>query len=118
MKCNKTLNRYGHPGLKENIFLALSCRRRVKIIELLSSGEKTTQYINEHLDIHPSVISRHLNMLLSVGLISVKREGASAYWSLSEKRVVDLLSTAEEIVRDIIKERKNFYKALEDAGND
>jgi DNA-binding transcriptional ArsR family regulator len=118
MKCNKTLNRYRHPSLKENIFLALSCRQRVKIIELLSSGEKTTQYINEHLDIHPSVISRHLNMLLSAGLISVRREGVGAYWSLSGKRVVDLLSTAEEIVKDIIKERKKLYKALENADND
>ena len=118
MKCSKTSERYGRIGLRENIFLALSCRRRVKIIELLSSGEKTTQYINEHLDIHPSVISRHLNMLLSSGLISVRREGASAYWSLSEKRVIDLLSTAEEIVRDIVKERKNFYRSLEYKEND
>ena len=118
MKRNETAERYGRPGLRKNIFLALACKRRVKIIEMLSSGEKTTQYINEHLDIHPSVVSRHLNILLSAGLISVKREGVSAYWSLSEKRVIDLLSTAEEIVKDIVKERKKFYESLESMEND
>lgn len=114
MKRVKILERYGSCGLREDIFLALACERRVKIIELLKSGEKTTQYINEHLNIHPSVVSRHLKMLLSTGLISVKREGVSAYWSLSEKRVLELLTIAEEIVKDIIKERKKFYKSLED----
>ena len=114
MKHIRVLKRHGSPGLREDIFLALACERRVKIIELLKSGEKTTQYINKHLNIHPSVVSRHLNMLLSTGLINVKREGVSAYWSLSEKRVLELLTIAEEIAKDIIKERKSFYKSLED----
>ena len=118
MKSNKISERCGRLGLRKSIFLALACRHRVKVIEMLASGEKTTQYINENLDIHPSVVSRHLNILLSSGLIGVRREGASAYWSLSEKRIVDLLTITEEITEDLIKKRRNFYKSLEDIADD
>ncbi len=102
----------GSYDLRESIFFALSCRHRLNIIKLLLSGEKTTQDIANHFRIHPSVLSRHLNVLLSIGLISVRKEGVKAYWQIAEPRLLELLNVSDEIARSIALKRGKTYKSF------
>jgi DNA-binding transcriptional ArsR family regulator len=101
----------GSWDIKEGIFFALSCRHRLNIVKLLLSGEKTTQDIANHFRIHPSVLSRHLNVLLSFGLISVRKEGVRAYWRIAEPGLSDLLRISDEIAKSIALKRGQKYKS-------
>ncbi len=114
MKCGRKLHRAaGFISIKSSIFLALACEHRLRIVELLENGERTTQYINNHMNIHPSVVSRHLNLLLSAGLVNVRREGVNAHWRLASERVKEIVRISNEIAKDIVKTRKKLYESME-----
>lgn len=83
------------------IFKALSCEHRVHIIEILRWGEHTMSEVAEFLTIHPSVVSRHLAILQSAGLVKSRRQGIEIFYSLTVPEVVDLLHAASRVVEKI-----------------
>jgi len=55
-----------------NIFAALADPTRRKILEILSSGEKSTGELSDPFSISAPAISRHLKVLETAGLIERK----------------------------------------------
>ncbi len=55
---------------------------RFRIVELLANGEHAVSELVEQLDIHQSGVSRHLSMLLELGLVQVRRSGQYRLYSL------------------------------------
>ena len=87
------------------IFKALSCEHRIHIIEILKYGEHSVSEVAEFMSIHPSVVSRHLAMLQSAGLITSRRAGTEVFYRLSSDEVLKLTEDAAAIVEDIRKSR-------------
>ncbi len=66
------------------LFKALSEEIRLRIINLLSSGELCVCDLVELLDLPQSTVSRHLAYLRNCGLISDRREGVWMYYQLQK----------------------------------
>ena len=64
------------------LFKSLADPTRLRLLNILQQGEFTVQELLEILGMGQSRISRHLKILLEVGLLSVKREGTWAYYRL------------------------------------
>ena len=101
--CNNMPKNFKITDPRATIFKALSCEHRVHIIEILRYGEHSMSEIAEFLEIHPSVVSRHLGILQAAGLIRSRRQGIEVFYSLASEKVVKLLVCAAEIIEDINK---------------
>ncbi len=84
---------------RKYIFSALSCGRRIKIIEILKDGEKKASDIIPELGIDQSAVSRHLSILKSAGIITSRKQGVNVIYRIADEEIFKILDTATEIVR-------------------
>jgi ArsR family transcriptional regulator len=77
------------PGLagrlaeQERAFHALSDPRRLQILAVLREGERCVCDLQEDLGLAQSLLSFHLKTLRDAGLVTVRRSGRWAHYSLS-----------------------------------
>lgn len=67
----------------ERVFLALSDKTRIKLIDLMSDGEVSVNYLCESLGESQPKVSRHLAYLRTMGMVNTRRQGKWIYYSLS-----------------------------------
>ena len=63
-------------------FRALGDEHRLKIIDLLRSGERCVCELTDALDVGQSLLSFHLRTLRDAGLVTDRREGRWDYYTL------------------------------------
>ena len=76
------------------LFHALSDPRRLRILDLLRSGEQCVCELQSALDCGQSLLSFHLKNLLDAGLVAMRREGRWSHYRLA----ADALAHAEQAV--------------------
>ena len=69
--------------LYSKILKALSDTNRLKIIDMLSSGEMCSCSILEHFDFTQPTLSHHLKILTDCGLLNCRKDGLWSYFSLN-----------------------------------
>jgi ArsR family transcriptional regulator len=80
-------------------FKALSDPHRLRIIDRLRSGERCVCDLTDALDAGQSLLSFHLKTLRDAGLVTDRREGRWAYYTLN----TEALSEIEEFVGSLRK---------------
>lgn len=65
------------------VFKALADSNRLRIINLLSSGEKCVCEILKSFDISQSTLSHHMRILNECGLVNFRKKGTWSYYSLN-----------------------------------
>lgn len=85
---------------------ALSDANRLLIVNELSKGEASVNELVNRLDLRQSNVSKHLGVMRERGLVSTRREGATIYYSLSDKRIYDAIRLLMEAQRDLIEKRR------------
>ena len=91
------------------VFKALSDASRLKIIDILSCGEKCACDILDNFEFTQPTLSHHMKVLIDCGLVKSRKEGLWNYYSLeisnANKLVLYLMGiitdTEECICRDI-----------------
>ena len=66
------------------IFKAFCDENRIKILRLLSSGEKCACILLEDLQITQPTLSHHMKILCDSGVVTGKKEGKWMHYSISE----------------------------------
>lgn len=64
------------------IIKALSDSNRLKIIDILSCGEKCACDILDHFDFTQPTLSHHMKVLIECRLVKTRKEGLWSYYSL------------------------------------
>lgn len=70
---------------------------RIRILELLSGGEKSVNQLQTALGIEASAVSQQLAVLRSKSIVDAKKEGTKVIYSLRDPMVVELLEVARKI---------------------
>lgn len=65
------------------IIKALSDANRLKIMDILSCGEKCACDLLEHFDFTQPTLSHHMKVLMDCGLVNSRKEGVWNYYSLN-----------------------------------
>lgn len=78
---------------------ALGDANRLRIIDLLSSGQLYAQEIVGRLGIAQSAVSRHLSQLERAGLVQVEPRRGMKYYAIDRRRVEALANTLRERVQ-------------------
>lgn len=77
------------------IFKAFCDENRIRIIQLLRSGEKCACKLLEEINVTQPTLSHHMKILCDAGIVVGRKEGKWTHYSISEKGV----EQAKEYVR-------------------
>ncbi|ABS40447.1 ArsR/SmtB family transcription factor [Clostridium botulinum] len=82
------------------IIKALSDGSRLKIIDILSCGEKCACDILEHFGFTQPTLSHHMKVLIDCGLVESRKEGLWSYYSLNITNCNKLILFFMNIITD------------------
>jgi len=88
-------------SLKAKLFRGFSDSSRLSILECLLDGPRNVSEIVELTDLSQPNASNHLACLRGCGLLTAVQEGRYVYYSLSDERVANLLSLADEVLSEV-----------------
>ncbi len=84
-------------GFKAELFKALAHPVRIRILELLRSGERNVSQLQGSLETESSSVSQQLALLRAKNIVQTRKEGTSVYYSVRDPRIFVLLDVAREI---------------------
>lgn len=70
--------------INAKIFKAFCDENRLKILELLQSGEKCACTLQDELPIGQSTLSHHMKILFESGVVEIRKDKKWSYYSLSD----------------------------------
>lgn len=75
------------------VLRAMANQDRLLLLCQLSQGEKSVRELEDLLEIHQPSLSQQLGVLRKEGLVETRREGKRIYYSVSDARVLGLLTS-------------------------
>ncbi|MFH1669986.1 MAG: metalloregulator ArsR/SmtB family transcription factor [Patescibacteria group bacterium] len=73
-----------------NAFKALAEQNRLEILTQLMRGEQCVCKLQEAIDLPQNLLSHHLSVLRTAGLVNSRKEGKWVYYSLNEEPIKDM----------------------------
>lgn len=98
--------------LKADFFRLLGHPARVRILELLRTGERTVGDLQGALGLDSSGTSQHLTAMRRQGLLESRRAGTNVYYRVRDPRMFQLLETAKQILSSQLKETRELLDGL------
>ncbi|WP_106766643.1 ArsR/SmtB family transcription factor [Paenibacillus faecalis] len=82
---------------KAEFFKALAHPMRIRILEILSQGERNVNELQSMLGSEGSAVSQQLAVLRAKNLVNSVKEGTTVIYSLRDPLISDLLGVARQI---------------------
>ena len=80
------------------VFKAFCDEKRLRILELLRSGEKCACVLIEQLDMPQSSLSYHMKILCESGIVDSRPEGKWIYYTICEKGGGEAIALLKELL--------------------
>lgn len=84
--------------IKAELFKALAHPARIRILEVLTSGEHAVNEMQPLVGIEASHLSQQLGVLRRARLVRTRKDGPSVIYSLADPQIADLLAAAKRIL--------------------
>ncbi|MEA1977896.1 MAG: metalloregulator ArsR/SmtB family transcription factor [Chloroflexota bacterium] len=88
-------------ALKAKLFRGFSDPSRLSILECLLDGPRNVSEIVAATDLSQPNASNHLACLRDCGLVTAVQEGRYVYYRLSDDRVANVLTLADEVLAEV-----------------
>ncbi|MCY6960185.1 metalloregulator ArsR/SmtB family transcription factor [Clostridium sp. ZC22-4] len=95
------------------VFKALAHPIRIKIVKELVNRELCVCELNENVEFTQSNLSQHLKILKDAGILKSEKDGLKIMYSIKDRRVVDIISIVDDMIKDDIKNMSNKLKSVE-----
>ncbi|MGN0179433.1 MAG: ArsR/SmtB family transcription factor [Monoglobaceae bacterium] len=79
------------------IFKAFCDENRIRILEILQTGEKCGCKLLEELNVTQPTLSHHMKILCDSGIVDSRKEGKWTHYKISSKGRNDIIKLLEEI---------------------
>ena len=99
-------------SFKAAFFKALAHPVRIRILEILISGERSVQELQEALGRRQSVVSQQLSVLRASNIVTRRKEGVSVRYGLRDSLLADLLAVARQIFDNHLVGTRNMLRQL------
>lgn len=83
------------------VFKALCDENRVRILELLTTGEKCACRLLEELQITQPTLSHHMKILCDSGIAVGRKDGKWTYYSLSSEGAENAKQILNKLTREV-----------------
>lgn len=84
--------------IKADLFKALAHPARIRVLEVLSEGERSVGELQPSVGIELSHLSQQLGVLRRAGLVTARKEGSSVIYALRDPLVAELLLVAKRFL--------------------
>jgi ArsR family transcriptional regulator len=99
---------------KAEFFKALAHPARIKILELLRSGELSVNELQTHLAVESSTVSQQLAVLRGRNIVEARKVGTSVYYRVRDPQVFELLDVARRIFNTHLVDTQSMLEQLEE----
>lgn len=89
-----------HTGTVARFFRALADPTRLRLLEFILQGERTSADCVEHAGISQPRVSVHLSCLVDCGYVTARRDGKKLRYAVGDPRVADLVMLARALAAD------------------
>lgn len=89
-----------HVDAVAETFRMLGDPTRVRILDVLGSGELCVGDVAKKVGISESAISHQLRLLRTMRLVRVRREGRQAYYAVDDHHILELLNQVRTHVQE------------------
>ncbi|OHB24658.1 MAG: transcriptional regulator [Desulfuromonadaceae bacterium GWB2_53_15] len=96
---------------RAEILKALGQPTRLKIIDFLRDGERCVCEIFPAIGEEQSNTSRHLNLMVSTGILFRRKEGVKIFYALKHMEIMEIVDLATQIMTQEITGRHRLLKA-------
>lgn len=97
---------------KAEFFKALAHPLRIRMLEILLSGEKSVADLQNELGVDQPIVSQHLAVLRSKNIVSARKEGTTVLNAVRDPLLADLLEVARRIFGNQLIGSQNMLRAL------
>lgn len=104
--------------VKAELFRAIGHPVRIRLLELLTVGERPVSDLLPETGLEASHLSQHLAVLRRTGLVQARREGNAVHYRLSHPSVVDLLDAARTFLLSTLSDTRDVLTGLEQEHTD
>ena len=105
-------NNYELFRLKAELCKTFADPRRLMIITELRGGERSVGDLVAKLASPQAVVSRHLAVLRSRGIVVTRREGTSVYYRLANGRIIEACDIVHSILMDNLARNRDLAERL------
>ncbi|WP_146438484.1 ArsR/SmtB family transcription factor [Crateriforma conspicua] len=95
---------------RAKIAKALAHPSRLLILDLLQERERCVGELTEAVEADQSTVSKHLAVLRDVGLVEVRKEGASSYYRVACDCLGGFFACMESVLRSDVRDRQSTLK--------
>ncbi len=99
--------------VKAELFKTLGHPARIKILEVLSEGERAVSELIPEVGIESSHLSQQLGILRRANLVQVHKQGSSVVYSVGNPMIFELLSVARRYLTSSLSETMALLDELE-----
>ena len=85
-------------ALKAQFFKALAHPVRIRLLEVLATGQARVQDLQRALEVDQPIVSQQLARLRATGIVTVHREGPTTFYALADPMLAELLLVAKKIL--------------------
>lgn len=98
--------------LQADICKVLSSPKRIEILNVLKSGEKTVSELVEILGVPKANVSQHLALMRHKGILKTRRKGVNIYYSVSNSKVIEACNLMREVLNEQLKEKSRYIELI------
>ena len=84
--------------VKAEFFKVLGHPARIRVLEVLRDGERSVGELIPEVGLEASHLSQQLGLLRRAGILTSRKEGASVLYSVTDRRIFELLEVAKAIL--------------------
>ena len=101
--------------IKAELFKALAHPARIRILEVLSEGERSVGDLQPLVGIEASHLSQQLAVLRRARLVTSRKDGASVIYTMKDDLVAELLRVAKRLLINSLAETSDLLADLRGA---
>ncbi|MCM3584208.1 metalloregulator ArsR/SmtB family transcription factor [Mesobacillus maritimus] len=102
---------------KADFFKALAHPLRIRILELLSEGDKNVNEMKNLIGSEGSAVSQQLTVLRNKNIVMGRKEGNQVIYSLRDPMIVELLGVARQIFNNHLVDTISMLDKINDEQN-
>jgi ArsR family transcriptional regulator len=91
---------------------------RIRILHLLTPGERCVCELIADIDIEQSNLSQHLSVLKKQGVIDSRKEGTKVFYRILHPSVLEVISAVEKTIGNQISESQSLLSRLKKGDGD
>ncbi len=91
--------------LKGEFFKTLGHPARVRILELLADRDRSVGELLPEVGLESSNLSQQLGVLRRAGVVTARKDGNTAIYSIASPHIAELLAVARKVLTTVLNDR-------------